>query len=61
MTFEPLFFSFAGNDLEALQIHLCIFVLSLQSRASAVWKHHHLMLQQKQLPQQTKKGEEGLQ
>ncbi|KAF1396286.1 hypothetical protein FQV23_0011646, partial [Spheniscus humboldti] len=49
-----------GNDLEALQIHLCIFVLSLQLRANAVWKHH-LMLQRKQLPQQTRKGEEGLQ
>ncbi|KFQ46997.1 hypothetical protein N333_02453, partial [Nestor notabilis] len=50
-----------GNDLEALQIHLCIFVLSLQLRANAVWKHHFLMLQRKQLPQQTRKGKEGLQ
>ncbi|KFQ84385.1 hypothetical protein N337_10420, partial [Phoenicopterus ruber ruber] len=49
-----------GNDLEALQIHLCIFVPSLQLRANAVWKHH-LMLQRKQLPQETRKGEEGLQ
>ncbi|KFQ06861.1 hypothetical protein N329_05043, partial [Haliaeetus albicilla] len=50
-----------GNDLEALQIHLCIFVPSLQLRANAIWKHHCLMLQRKQLPQQTRKGEEGLQ
>lgn len=56
-----LFFPFTGNDLEALQIHLCIFVLSLQLRANAVWKHHFLKLQRKQLPQQTGKGEEGLQ
>ncbi|OPJ77932.1 hypothetical protein AV530_014954 [Patagioenas fasciata monilis] len=49
-----------GNDLEALQIHLCIFVPSLQLRTNAVWKHR-LMLQRKQLPQQTRKGEEGLQ
>ncbi|KFP52222.1 hypothetical protein N323_11743, partial [Cathartes aura] len=49
-----------GNDLEALRIHLCVFVLSLQLRANTVWKHHFLMLQRKQLPQQ-RKGEEGLQ
>ncbi|KFQ97476.1 hypothetical protein Y956_02625, partial [Nipponia nippon] len=49
-----------GNDLEALKIHSCIFVLSPQLRANAVWKRHFLMLQRKQLPQ-TRKGEEGLQ